>query len=214
MGWGLRGCGENMPESPTRIVEKIRLSRRDVARSEVDTAIELLFTGNNHVAINLLAWAAVDVLRGLCQAHGIETFMTRFYDSIRPEFHKEFRETLKDHYNYFKHAKNDPNRVVEDFCPEASTYALLVAVEDYRALFQKLTFPMYVFRSWFMARNPHTMTPLMATLLKQFHDTLGDLSTMTLQRSCEAAGDVLRDYLRDPSVAQTRLAKSTDKIEW
>ena len=197
-----------------RKVETLRLTRRQVARREIDAAVTLLLTGGEPVAVNLLAWAAVDVLRGLCEARGVATFMSIFEERIRPEFHAEWRRALRDHHNFLKHSKKDPDRTVEDFKPEASTYAILVAVEDYRKLYETMTYPMQVFRAWFMARNPHVMTPMMAALFVDAGDVLGDIATMALDRSFRSAGDVLRTYLDDPAGLEAKFRPLGVQLEW
>lgn len=140
--------------------------------------------------------------------------MSRFEEHIRPEFHREWRRTLKDHHNFLKHAKSDPDRVVDDFRPEAATYAILVAVEDYRNLFGVMTYPMQVFRAWFMARNPKVMAPLMAALFEESRQVIGDISIMDFERSLQAAGDVLRTYLDNPARLEAMCRPLGDSIEW
>jgi hypothetical protein len=197
-----------------RKIEEIRLTRHQVARKELDVAITLLLTGGEPVAINLLAWAAVDVLRGLCEARGEVSFLALFEDHIRPEYHREWRRTLKDHHNFLKHSSKDPERVVEDFRPEAATYPLVVASQDYEKLFETMTFPMHVFRAWFMARNPKIMKPRMAALFEQARPMIGDISTMGFDRSLQSAGDALRIFQERPTEIHAQFDALGRTIEW
>lgn len=134
--------------------ERVTITRQQAARQEIDTAIELLLDGGSPVAIEVLTWAAVEMMRGIAKHQGVETFQAKMEASVRPEYLKEWREILKGHYNYFKHGDRDPERVASEFMPEGITYPLFGACCDYQAIFGKLTLAMLVYIGWFFARHP------------------------------------------------------------
>lgn len=133
------------------------LTRRQVAREEIETSIDLILEAQSLIAAHLLAWAAVDVLRGVAEVTGRETLHGNLEAAVRPEMLKSWRSALRDHYNFAKHADKDPHRVVEDFNPDTTHMVLLAAVTGYGTLYQQLTLPMYLFRAWVFTRSPHLL---------------------------------------------------------
>jgi hypothetical protein len=134
------------------------LTRRQVARQEIETAIGLVFGGGSLVCANLLAWAAVDVLRGVAHARKVETYFDRLETMVRPEKLVEFRRLIRDHYTFAKHADRDPERVVENFNGETVNLVLLGATEDYPTLYGQQTLPMMLFKTWFLKGNLNLLT--------------------------------------------------------
>jgi len=135
------------------------LTRRQVARQEIETAIALVFSGGSLVCANLLAWAAVDVLRGVAHSKDVQTYFDRMETMVRAEKLVEFRRLIRDHYTFAKHADRDPERVVENFNGETVNLVLLGATEDYPMLYGQQTLPMMLFKTWFLKRNMNLLTP-------------------------------------------------------
>jgi hypothetical protein len=142
--------------------EKVSITRRAAARAEIDTAIELLFDDREPVAIHVLTWAAVEMMRGIAESRGQITFQASMEDRIKSQFLGQWRKILKTHYNFFKHADRDPDSIAEDFMPEATTYPLFGACVDYQTIFGASTLAMMSYMSWFMARHPKFMKPQVA----------------------------------------------------
>lgn len=133
---------------------KETVTRQDTARREIVTAIDLVLGGGDAVSANVLTWAALEVLRGVATARGIETLTAELEDRIKPQAIKMWRELQKGHYNYFKHADRDTDRVVDDFRPEATTWALHSACIDYSRIYETYTWSMIVYKIWFLCRYP------------------------------------------------------------
>lgn len=145
-----------------------RVDRRLMLRQEIDAAVGLFFEGNN-IASRVLAWASLDVLRPLMDQAGLETFHGSLEDHIRTEFVALWRDLLRNHYNYFKHADRDPDRVIDDYRPVATAFHLLGAVADYRALYGTQTITMAILTAWFFARYPTVLNdeaPLRGKILE------------------------------------------------
>jgi hypothetical protein len=94
------------------------------------------------------------MLRGVAEAKEIQTFHGTLEERVQSERVKEWRNILKSHYNYFKHADRDPERFIEDFSPDATTWALFAAQVDYYTIYKKRTWPMLVYHIWFLCRYP------------------------------------------------------------
>ncbi|MBN9556611.1 MAG: hypothetical protein J0I26_03685 [Alphaproteobacteria bacterium] len=135
--------------------EKYELTKKAVVRAEIDCAINLFFQGSPEnkaaVAANVLAWAAVDVLRGIADKNGTKTVRSIIEDKIKPDYVAYWRTLERESYTFSKHADRDSNGVV-NFRPEAVAFALFYAVMDYGTVYMKCTMPMHIYRSWFTTR--------------------------------------------------------------
>lgn len=130
----------------------VTLSRQRVAREEIDQAIDILFAEGSSIAVNVLAWAANDVLRGVARKHGSETFHDTLEKFVPDDQKKLWRDAIRESYWFMKHSDRDPDRTI-DFYEESSVVSLFLAVTDYRTVYGKYTLPMTVFISWFGANH-------------------------------------------------------------
>lgn len=69
--------------------ERVTITRQQAARQEIDTAIELLFDDGSPVAIEVLTWAAVEMMRGIAEHRDVETFQAKMEMRVVPDFLKE-----------------------------------------------------------------------------------------------------------------------------
>lgn len=193
--------------------ETVTLTRQQAARAEIDTAIELLFEGGSPVAIDVLAWAAVEMMRGIAEHRGLDTFHGRIEERVRPEYLKEWRRIHKEHYNFFKHADRDPDRVADSFRPEATTYALFGACMDYDTLFNCQTLAMMSYGAWFLARHPTFVLPEYADQFAPFADHLDDPAGRSFRDSLLTVASLYRSAKRNPDVVSGALTKMGARFE-
>jgi hypothetical protein len=87
-------------------MENMRLSKFEVARRQLRSAIRLFFLESDPVSIETLAGAANGVLRGMARGRNVQSY---FHDSdlIKPDFRKEWISFLHESQNFFKHAERD-----------------------------------------------------------------------------------------------------------
>lgn len=92
--------------------EKIRVSKLDAARRQLDCAIELWFAGKDDVSIHTLAAAAHQIIYDINKKRGGRDL---FFDSIviRDEYRGEFIALVKRDMNFFKHADRDAEGITE-----------------------------------------------------------------------------------------------------
>ena len=133
--------------------EPILFSRQKALREQIYAAIGLLLEDNAYVSANLLAWAAIDVLRDIGKAEGRPTLAESINDLIKPEKVREWHLHQKEHYNFSKHANTDPYKVML-FEPRTVYFAVFRACVDYEQIFDKQSFPMMLFKSWHYATMP------------------------------------------------------------
>lgn len=131
------------------------LSKTDVARRQLVTAIRLYFNWDDEVSIHTLAAAARNVLCNLCERRGVthSLLLDRLLDEfVKPEHHKEFRNKFRESENFFKHADRDPDGCLT-FNPEATDYMLLEAVEAYAALIGERVPELHAYRGWWLLHH-------------------------------------------------------------
>jgi hypothetical protein len=133
---------------------KLKVSKVDAARRQIDTAIELLFGGGDPVSVHTLAAAGARVVRDLSEQKGGQPWD----DIILPGRHKEFLAALNRRGNFLKHADRDTDEILE-LEEEANDAVLLMAVMSYRYLGHEATTEMGVFLSWWIIMHPSVWNP-------------------------------------------------------
>jgi hypothetical protein len=86
---------------------KIRLTKLDCARRQIETAILLFFEDIDPVSYHTLTAAAYEILRGLNFKVKGEPMM-RDSELVHPESRKEWKKIHSEAENFFKHATEDP----------------------------------------------------------------------------------------------------------
>lgn len=146
---------------------KIKISKLDAARRQLDTAIRLYFMESDPVSVHTLAAASFEILKDLDE-HGPNT--GTFYDHIekqvRPEYQKYVFGIFRAPQNFFKHADDDPDKVLE-FPLALSEMLLMSAGEKYSELAAEETAEMMVCRLWFGHQNLGLLMPEVAARFQQ-----------------------------------------------
>ncbi len=176
------------------------VTRQDAAKRQITTAIELVFGRGDAVSANVLTWSASEMLRGVASAKGIQTFHTNIEMRVREEYIKEWRNILKSNYNYFKHADRDPERVIEDFSPEATTWALFAAGVDYYSIYGKRTWAMLVYHVWFLCRHPNITYEDARELVDKISPSLDYPQGQPLNQAVSAGMQMLESGRKYPEV--------------
>src|SRR6266852_3470274 len=138
---------ESMNESREN---RITLNKLEVARRQLETAIQMYFNGGDPLSTHSLATAALEVLSGLNNARKGSPMLSDLESSgaIRPDKLELARRVFRGAQNFFKHADKDPEGVL-DFNPEATAFYLHDAVEKYRELSKENPPIVRVFALWF-----------------------------------------------------------------
>ncbi len=130
------------------------LRKIEVAKSQLETAIELFFKNGDSVSIHTLACAAHEILEVLCKKKGIASFHLEMMGRI-PEIKRDLvRNKLAEAKNFFKHGKRDPNATLK-FNPKTTEFVLWDACSLYRKYtgeFGKQR-ELFLFEVWFVLKN-------------------------------------------------------------
>ncbi len=153
------------------IAPNAAITRQQVARENLDMAIHILLTHGKLASANLLAWAAIDVIKGVAAHRGITTLGSAIEDMIITEKVGEWYRHLKEHYNYAKHADKDPEKILE-FNFDAVVMAIFEGCVDYGEVFKAHSYPMVMIKAWMFASRPEflkdTGDHLLGAALKAF----------------------------------------------
>ena len=194
----------NLPEP-----KGYRVSREFVAKSQIDTAINLFCHETDHVSAHVLAWAASEMLHGVAEASGISSFQSEIDIRLRPERKREWYSHLKRAYNFSKHADRDPHDDLTDFRPETTGWAIFAGIVNYSRIYDHVTWRMFVFRFWFFSRHPDITFEPLTGQLEQIEKWFGSNVRGDLSASLTGAIDML-----DITESEFLLAKQTMGPEW
>lgn len=127
------------------------LSKIDVARRQLETAIRLFFNRDDPVSVFTLGANAWEVIDALCTVRGIDSMSKESREHIILE------KDLKRDYinspfrNFFKHADRDPNGLLKGFDETQCDGVLFLASEDYIRMMKKSPVEFQVFQLWYLS---------------------------------------------------------------
>ncbi|MES2930995.1 MAG: hypothetical protein V4665_04420 [Patescibacteria group bacterium] len=135
---------------------KISISKLDAAKRQLEMALNLFFRNADPVSIHTLVGAAHQVLQDICEEQGTQSIKQKLLDMVKPEKKTEFIKKLNAPRNFFKHAENDPNSVIE-FNPEMTDLILWDTCLMYTTLTQENPAIIQVFNAWNYANSPEIL---------------------------------------------------------
>jgi len=127
---------------------KLTLTKLDVARRQIETAIELWFNEGDPVSAHSLAFGAHKVLRGLCNKRQMRPPLIYEQKYIKKGMEKEYFRLIHAAANFFKHSDSDASEEFE-FYTGQTEFVIFDAVENYKALGAHWTDLMALFRFHF-----------------------------------------------------------------
>lgn len=130
----------------------ISVTKVDVAREQIDLAIELFFKGAPSIAIHAVAPTAYAILFSLSKfRNGKFAFDEEL--RIKPEILGEWCRKTREAANFFKHADQDPSATLL-FHEHLNDYKLLQCCFGYEEARGGLTPSMEAFSRWFQIFYP------------------------------------------------------------
>jgi hypothetical protein len=135
---------------------KLKLSKLDCARRQLEMGIELYFMERDPVSIHTLAGAVYQLLVDLNKHQGGKP-MTQEMESLKeviiPGKEEEAYRLFRKAENFFKHADRDPNEVI-DFSPEINGMILWESSLKYVELTGEQTPAMQAIHVWWIGQHP------------------------------------------------------------
>ena len=105
---------------------RLRISKLDAARRQLDCAIELWAADKDPVSVHTLACAAHQIVYDISAKRGGDHPLFDS-DQIADEHRREFRRLLRKDMTFFKHAERDAEAITE-FAPLSSVVYMMVAI--------------------------------------------------------------------------------------
>ncbi|HTS41262.1 MAG TPA: hypothetical protein VMH84_12060 [Xanthobacteraceae bacterium] len=136
----------------------LKLTKFDVARSQLKTAIELWFHEGDPVSIHALASAAYEIIHVISKKRNPNR-RDLIFDSIviKDEYRKEANIRFKKHANFFKHALNDHDATI-GFNPEATTFVILFTLVGLQFCVADYNDEELAFQWWLNVHRPDLLT--------------------------------------------------------
>jgi len=134
--------------------DKIPLTKQDVARRQIDTAIYLWFHSLDPVSTQTLVAAATGVLHDVSRHQDWKAGKSDiFFDGIwKKGMGKAARSVLRKAENFFKHAKDDPEDTFH-FPAETPDFFIYSASDCYKKLYGVHTHLMALYSFHFSINN-------------------------------------------------------------
>jgi hypothetical protein len=143
-----------------KVNPKLKFSKLDCARRQLELAIELYFLERDPVSIHTLVSAARQILTDINKHRGGKPLFTEaqaFKGIVIPGKEKELAQLFRNPANFFKHADDDPDASI-DFSPDFNEVILWETSRKYRELTSETIPAMGAINVWFQARHPEIFT--------------------------------------------------------
>lgn len=136
-----------------------RLTKLEVARRQLATAIDLFFADRDAVSVYSLAANSWEVIDVLCRNAGIESFSIQARENVPASKDLKVNYVNSPHRNFFKHADTDSEKTLPPLPDSQVEGVLFLAVEDYIRLNGRSPVQFQVFQLWYLAKHPEKLAP-------------------------------------------------------
>lgn len=136
------------------MVPYLEISKIEVAKRQLETAIKIFLSDGDLISIHTLAEASCEILSALKKkkklgASFIEEATGEF---IRKEKREEFLKRLREAKNYFKHADRDSDEIFK-FYFRYTEFVLWDSCRMYQSIAGEQTSLMFAFGLWFYSEH-------------------------------------------------------------
>ncbi len=176
-----------------------KFDKEQVAKRQLDTAIELFFRGGDPVSIHTLSAAATTVLADIIQARGGKSWRERLLDDalVKGMSKKDFYNALRSAQNFFKHGDKDADGEIE-FDETVNDTVMFVGTVECGILAKenkvKLSDQMSVFQLWIIATSPHLL-PKREQVVKVANTLFPAIDKLPRFEQIARGGGLLKQYL-------------------
>lgn len=135
--------------------QKIKVSKLDAARRQLDSAIQLWFSSGDPVAIHTLVCAAYQVIQDIGDKNGDRSFhlVEVIRARVSPERLEEAMNLIKKPQMFFKHANRDPYAILE-FDPLMSEALMYFSIFALKSLGEQIGDYQTAFLNWLVFHKP------------------------------------------------------------
>jgi hypothetical protein len=133
------------------------LTKLDVARHQLGTAMDLFIKDLDPVAVQCLACGGGEMIEAVAQMENVGIFSTQILQNMPHLDIGKVRKLQRQYWNAFKHMTTRGGEVRDDtatlaaFDDIANDGALFIGWWDYHAVTKRLPLPVQVFQVWYYA---------------------------------------------------------------
>lgn len=179
-----------------------RLTKLEVARRQLATAIDLFFADRDAISVYSLAANSWEVIDVLCRNAGIESFSIQARKNVPAGKDLKVNYVNSPHRNFFKHADTDSEKTLPPLPDSQVEGVLFLAVEDYIRLNGRSPVQFQVFQLWYLAKHPEKLAPGVANdLMEGIAAALPGLSSLPRNAQLARGAKMLADAARDQVLA-------------
>jgi hypothetical protein len=152
------------PTSRHRSSLPMPLTKLDVARHQLGTALELFVRNRDSVAVQCLACGGSELIETIAIVQNIEPFSSQLLENAPHLDMAKLREIQRRYWNAFKHmtrkdgVPRDDAETLAAFDDTKNDAALFVGWWDYYAVTKRLPVAAQVFQLWWYALNETKLT--------------------------------------------------------
>jgi len=177
------------------------LTKNDVARRQLVTAIQLFFDGGDPISIYSLASNAWEVIDVLCAQAGVASISNETREHIPPGRDLKRDYVNSPYRNFFKHADNDPDAVLAGFDESNVDSILMLAVEDYLRLNKRSPVEFQVFQLWYLATHIDKVAKdALAKVLRDVEGAFPKIANLPRQEQVAMGSRVLSQSRNDKAL--------------
>lgn len=136
----------------------ITVSKLDVARRQLRTAIRLWFYDADPISTHTLAYAATEIIRVILKKRNPKSQHLFDVMPIKEEYRPMILDALRKHANFFKHGSKDPNETIE-FNPELSEIFILISIVALGGCGEAPGDEESAFMLWMQLHSPELLNP-------------------------------------------------------
>lgn len=133
----------------------IHVTKFGAMRRQLTAAVKLWFDDGDPIAIHTLLFASHEILHTIFRIRGHKNLL---FDNpnVNPMYQKEWAKKLTAAATFFKHARADPNAVI-DFNPQLNEMFLLFSIFALREMKEELAPEERAFTHWTFVNRPEIM---------------------------------------------------------
>ncbi|MDN4982294.1 hypothetical protein QY049_03530 [Bradyrhizobium sp. WYCCWR 13022] len=182
------------------------LSKLNVARHQLGTALDLFIKDRDPIAVQCLACGGAELIEAIAASENIKTFSSHILGTYPDLDVGKIRRLQRQYWNAFKHLstkegfRREDDELLASFNDTANDAAIFIGWWDYFSVTGRLPLPVQVFQLWWFSLNEEKLAPGadLATIRKLFPDVMKQTRTEQKRRLRRA----VEKYRHDTAVLQ------------
>jgi hypothetical protein len=142
-----------------------QLTKLDVARHQLGTALDLFIRDRDPIAVQCLACGGSELIEAIAKTNNVRPFSTHILETVPNIDVKRIRVLQRQYWNAFKHLndregeRHDDDAILAAFDNTKNDAALFIGWHDYSAVTGRLPLPAQVFLLRYYALNEEKLAP-------------------------------------------------------